>query len=115
MPTFERTGNLGWRWEEGSVDSSAEHIELRYGDSSHAGCDQWTPVALIGRPTGCVFPVQWLADVPSEVTAQVRHELDFYLVEKHELNPWGYALYHCGTAANVYSRIHWSYFPSEQD
>ena len=101
-------------WQEGSVDRSGEHIELRYSDASHAGNDQWTPVALIGRPTGLVFPVQWLAepDVPREVIAKVRHELDFYLVEKHEPNPWGYAVYHCGTVANVYSGIHWSYFPS---
>ena len=71
-------------WQEGSVDRSGEHIELRYSDASHAGNDQWTPVALIGRPTGLVFPARWLAepDVPREVIAEVRHELDFYLVEK---------------------------------
>jgi hypothetical protein len=39
-------------------------------------------------------------------------ELDFYLVEKLERDPWAYAVYHCGTGANMYSRVHWSYFPT---
>jgi hypothetical protein len=38
--------------------------------------------------------------------------LDFYLVERRERNPWAYAIYHCGTGSNMYSKVHWSYFPS---
>jgi hypothetical protein len=41
-----------------------------------------------------------------------RKELDFYLVDKREPNPWAYAKYHCNTAANMYSKVHWSYFPN---
>jgi hypothetical protein len=44
--------------------------------------------------------------------AAAKKELDFYLVEKGEMNPWAYAQYHCSTAANMYSTVHWSYFPS---
>lgn len=38
-------------------------------------------------------------------------ELNFYLVEKGEKDPWQYAIYHCGTASNIYSDVHWGYFP----
>jgi hypothetical protein len=46
-----------------------------------------------------------------------REELDFYLVEHPKGfpgtgHPWGYAIYHCNTAANMYSNVHWSYFPN---
>ncbi|MFH0818047.1 MAG: hypothetical protein V1909_05450, partial [Candidatus Micrarchaeota archaeon] len=44
--------------------------------------------------------------------ADARYELDFYLVEKDEPDPWAYALYHCNTGANMFSRVHWSYFPT---
>ena len=49
--------------------------------------------------------------------AQARRQLDFYLVEHRQRfrelmgDPWSYAIYHCGTAANIYSPVHWSYFP----
>ena|SRR6266480_2165659 len=64
------------------------------------------PIALIGKPTNHVFPVSWLM-TPIDAA---RKELDFYLADKHEANPWAYAKYHCNTAANMYSKVHWSYF-----
>ena len=67
------------------------------------------------RPAG-TFPVRWLqAKASSEALSAVRKELDFYLVE-HPAGfpatggPWEYAVYHCGTGANIYSSVHWSYF-----
>jgi hypothetical protein len=41
----------------------------------------------------------------------VRREIDYYLVELREKDPWAYAIYHCSTAANVYSKVHWGYYP----
>ena len=104
-----------WRWAEGDVDRSKEHIELRYGDASETEFEDWQPVALIGPPRNHTFPVKWLTDggTPEgkESIRDARKELDFYLVEKGEPDPWAYAQYHCGTASNMYSEIHWSYFP----
>ena len=101
-----------WGWREADVDVQGEHIELRYGDAETSAYEQWLPVALIGRPTNHVFPVQWLLpkSVNPEIISRVQRELDFYLVELREANPWAYAVYHCGTSANMYSKIHWSYF-----
>lgn len=104
-----------WRWEEGAVDPDGEHIEVRYGDTSNSRYEEWTPIALIGKPKRYVFPVCWLKVStligPANIE-EVRWELDFYLVDKHEPEPWEYAIYHCSTGANIYSKVHWSYFPS---
>jgi hypothetical protein len=64
-----------------------------------------------------MFPVEFLVDSTNEaystaVNAVIR-ELDLYLVEKREPHPWRYARYHCGTAANLYSCIHWSFCPAK--
>jgi hypothetical protein len=115
----EPGGNPRWSWHEAPVDLAGEHIELRYGDASRAGYEQWTPVALVGKPKCCTFPVEWLlaASANPEIISKVQRELDFYLVEHPKEfpgtgGPWEYAIYHCGTAANIYARVHWSYFPS---
>ena len=39
-------------------------------------------------------------------------ELRYGDAAKGEPNPWEYAIYHCNTSANVYSKVHWSYFPN---
>ena len=108
-----------WGWREADVDVQGEHIELRYGDAETSAYEQWLPVALIGRPINHVFPVQWLLPKPSnpEIISEVQRDLDFYLVEHPKDfpgtgHPWWYAQYHCNTAANMYSSVHWSYFPN---
>ena len=108
----------GWAWRVGSVDRMAEQFELRYG-SSEAGWDDWLPVALVGPPSEKVFVVEFLIDekqMPhcAEIIKQVKEELDFFLVELGERDPWLCAQYHCRTASNVYSSIHWSYFPKQR-
>ncbi len=79
----------------------------------------WLPVARIGRPEGNRFPVQWLITADSSdhdaPIAKARQQLDFYLVDLREPDPWAYAKYHCNTSANMYASIHWSYFPDGSD
>jgi len=107
-----------WRWEEGAVDERKEHIELRHGDAGKDPYENWLPVARIGKPKNRCFPVQWLVKSDAvenqALIARAREELDFYLVEKNEPDPWAYAVYHCNTGANLYSLIHCSYFPDGQ-
>jgi hypothetical protein len=100
-------------WHDGHVDRDQEHIEIRYGDASHKQYEELQPIALIGKARRRVFPVRWLVDnFQDPMVSEVRRELDFYLVDKREPDPWGYAIYHCGTSANMYSKVHWSYYPS---
>lgn len=44
----------------------------------------------------------------------IETQLDFYLVELREPDPWAYAIYHFRTAANVYSRVYLGYVPRQQ-
>jgi hypothetical protein len=90
------------------VDSTREHLRLSYGDEMEL-------VALIGPPVDKTFPVQLVlppdAVGGAEKAEAVGRELDFYLLDAGGPTPWQYAIYHCGTAANVYSKVHWGYFP----
>ena len=107
-----------WRWQEGAVDTQQIYIELRYGDAETSNYADWQPTARIGEPKQNIFIIEWLitSDTPEHqsMITKTRSELDFYLVEKGESDPWAYALYHCNTASNMYSRVHWAYFPHGQ-
>lgn len=107
-----------WRWVLGSIDRNEDHFELRYGSAIPDGWEDWLPVALGGPPSGHVFVVQFLIDATNSLHATAleaaRRELDFYLVELGETDPWLYAQYHAGTSSNVYSKVHWSFFLGRQ-
>jgi hypothetical protein len=95
------------------VDRAKEHVELRYGSADKGGWADWMPVALVGQAKRRVFPVKFLVDREdprvASMTADTVRELDFYLLQKGEANPWRYAQYHCTTAANIYSTVHWAF------
>jgi hypothetical protein len=46
----------------------------------------------------------------ADLIKKVKKEIWFYFIDKMEANPWHYAIYHCGTEANIYSNVHWGYF-----
>jgi hypothetical protein len=101
------------RWTETVVDRAGDHMELRFRAAPANWGDEGTLVAILGPPVDGTFPVEIVVDAADpghrEAVKAVRAELDFYLVEKGEESAWGYAQYHCTTAANVYSRVHWSF------
>jgi hypothetical protein len=77
-------------------------------------------VAVVGPPEDKTFPVEFLdqraaEEVPADVLDAVRKELDFFLVELREPNPWAYAHYHCGTMANAMSSVQWGACPDGLD
>jgi hypothetical protein len=51
----------------------------------------------------------------ADVIAKVEREISYYLLELNESDPWAYAQYHCGTASNVYSDVHWPFFKGSQE
>ncbi len=99
----------------GKVSEDEEHIKISFGSFDDSGWDQFTTIARVSAPKKRTFVVEFLIESEkpheTEMVTDVKRELDFYLVEKGEENPWVYARYHCGTGANVYSSVHWSYFP----
>lgn len=108
-----------WSWTEGEVDTDAEYIELRYGSVESGTYNDWTPIAYISAPQDHLFHVQFLIqplDEEKKIAYEAaKKELTFYLVEKEEPDPWSYVQYHCSSTANVYSDIHWSFFPDSKE
>lgn len=99
-----------WEWREGTVDTDSPHMKIVFGDSAVA-------VALVAKSVGNRFVVEFrqLPELDRKeyerIKLAVTKELNFYLVEKGEDDPWQYAIYHCGTASNIYSDVHWGYYP----
>ena len=97
-------------WVEGVVDSTHEHLEIRYGER-HA------PVALVAQRARGRFAVQFLvkADPANQHTGRildtVRRELTFYLLDVVGPDSWPFVQYHCTTPANRRSIVHWSWHP----
>ncbi len=102
--------NRKWKWVKGQVDVNSDHIKIFYGDDSQ-------PIAILAPPKRNEFIVQFLVDEVSATKEQkhtideVKSELDYFLIELGEPDPWKYAIYHCSTSANVYSKVHWRYYP----
>jgi hypothetical protein len=108
-----------WRWIKGKVAVSVDHMELRYGDARKEGdWFSWPVVARVSAPESQVFKVEFLIEGKTRAKAKMIHaiekELNFYLVEKGEKDPWAYARYHCGTTSNFYSLVRWVFMPSRE-
>lgn len=98
-----------WKWIEGVVNTDDDHMKLTYEENPD-------PIALVAPGERETFIVQFLdtyskQDNWKEMNRYVRREIDYYLIELREKDPWAYAIYHCSTAANVYSKVHWGYYP----
>jgi hypothetical protein len=101
-----------WSWTERALDPTQDYFMLRYG-SAEEDYETWTVVARVGRPESGVFRVEILIDERNSHFEVAKNatiaELNFYLIQKGEKYPWRYMQYHCGTASNVYSSIHWEF------
>jgi len=105
---------MNWRWQEGEVDRRQEHFEIRYGSLDKGFWNNWESVALVAPPKQNVFLVQFLGDnKKADIRAKIIEELDYYLINKNEIDPWEYMKYHADNAANAYSSVHWSFIPSK--
>ena len=113
MPDRAENSPTAWRWIEGEVDPSEESIKIVYGSIQDTNRDQWVTVAYIAPPQDHTFKIYFLISASDSAMATFRQEviceIDFYLIEKQEHDPWGYAKYHCGSTANMYSNCHWLY------
>jgi hypothetical protein len=111
----QQADDYPWRWKTGNVKRHEEHMELLYGDINKQGSKDLVPVALVSSPVDHIFVVEFLLNETiennREIIEDVTRDLDFYLIEKHEKEPWTYAQYHCSTVSNLYSKVHWTYYP----
>jgi hypothetical protein len=93
-----------WLWSEGSVNQREDHFRLFYERRAEAS-------ALVGRPLGHCFPVQFLSPYP--VRSQIEKELHFYITHIKGQDAWAYLVHHCKTAANLHSNVHWHLYQAE--
>ena len=101
-PTPEQQPSGAWEWCEGLVDKRLDHFELHYGEAfASGGVDTWIPVAVVGLMRKGVVNVEFLINRTdprnSQIVEAAVKELNFYLEELNEADPWRYLQYHCGT------------------
>ena len=103
---MSQVGHNQWKWIQGRVDTDQDHFKINYREDPSA-------IALVGLGEHRTFVVQFLENCPTDTDClnAVKKQLDFYLCEKKERDPWLYAKYHCNTASNFYSRVHWAFCP----
>jgi hypothetical protein len=103
------------KWREGKVAPTREHIQVLWGPIA-GEYENLVVVARLAPATTAKNPRTFVVETvldpaaphAADALAAVRKELDFYLVDLKEPNPWAYACYHCSTGANVYGHVHWA-------
>ena len=99
-----------WQWYPGKVDLKNRYFELKYGN------DPLT-VARIGIGSDKNFIVEFLINLNDDVEIQkkifneVLWEIELYLINNSEPDPIEYMINHTKKCANMYSKVHWIYFP----
>ncbi len=91
-------------WHEGKVNTKKKHIYIYYGDDAILIC------SVQPEKDNNTFVVDFVIEESPQNKAMIDHvkeELDFYLAETQERDRWEYLQYHCGTASNLYSKVHW--------
>lgn len=99
-----------WHWFPGKIDLQNRYFELKYGFDPAA-------VARIGIGDNQVFIVEFLLNVNDdidklkEIFSEALWEIELYLVNNSEPDPIEYMINHTKKCANVYSKVHWRYYP----
>jgi hypothetical protein len=99
-----------WHWFPGKVDLNNRYFELKYGFDPAA-------VARIGIGDNQVFIVEFLLNVNDdidklkEIFSEALWEIELYLINNSEPDPIEYMINHTKKCANIYSKVHWRYYP----
>ena len=102
--------NDSWTWQPGKVDLNNRYFELKFGYDP-------LPVVRIGIGVNKNFVVEFLLNVNEdivklqEIFCEVLWEIELYLINNSEPDPIEYMINHTKKCANVYSRVHWRYYP----
>ena len=99
-----------WHWLPGKVDLNNRYFELKFGYDP-------LPIARIGIGENKNFTVEFLLNVNEDIEKQkeifkeVLWEIELYLINNSEPDPIEYMINHTKKCANLYSQVHWNYFP----
>lgn len=102
--------NNSWTWQPGKVNLNNRYFELKFG---------YVPlsVARIGIESNKIFIVEFLLNLNEdieklqEIFCEVLWEIELYLINNSESDPIEYMINHTKKCANVYSKVHWRYYP----
>lgn len=103
--------NIEWEWKIGRVDTTKRFFELKYGYDP-------APVARIGIGDNKNFLVEFLLQPTTgieqrkEMFNEIVYEIELYLINNNEPDPLSYMINHTYKCANIYSRVHWRYYPN---
>lgn len=105
-----------YKWVEGTVNPEGNHIKIRYGKNP-------IPVALVSPGKGNIFNVQFsvfpdsvTSDLSSavgrvkEIKDEVGKELDRYLSNRSEENPWPWIVTSLCENSEHSSPLRWGYY-----
>jgi hypothetical protein len=99
-----------WEWIPGKIDLSKRYFELKYGNRP-------APVARIGIADDQKFIVEFMLppdddrQLTEEMLKEIIYEIELYLINNSVPDPLTYMINHTYKCANLYSRVHWVYFP----
>jgi len=102
--------NDSWNWLPGKVDLNNRYFELKFGFDP-------LPVARIGIGVKKNFVVEFLLNLNEdieklqEIFSEVLWEIELYLINNSEPDPIEYMINHTKKCANMYSKVHWRYYP----
>lgn len=106
-----------WELVEGKVDTAEDHFKIRYGDINKVEPEEFILAALIGKGKNNCFIVELILpeslskSMLKKIITKVKKEIEFYSEPRADMSPWEYAIYHCSTSSNIYSPVHWGYYP----
>jgi hypothetical protein len=92
------------------VDLNNRYFELKFGFDP-------LPVARIGIGVNKNFVVEFLLNLNEdieklqEIFSEVLWEIELYLINNSEPDPIEYMINHTKKCANMYSKVHWRYYP----
>jgi hypothetical protein len=99
-----------WQWFPGKVNLKERYFELKYGNVPAA-------IARVGIGNENNFIIEFLLNINDDIDSQkeifkeVIWEIELYLINNSEPDPIEYMINHTKKCANMYSKIHWRYFP----
>lgn len=100
-----------WEWIPGKIDLSKRYFELKYGNRP-------APVARIGITDNQKFIVEFMIppdidrQLSEEMLKEIIYEIELYLINNSVTDPLTYMINHTYKCANLYSKVHWVYFPT---
>ena len=87
-------------WQKGVINKEREYVKLLRAEDK-------TLICFLQSSGDNSFIVELKDGVDSHYIKEAEKELDYYLIELNEPDPWKYAKYHCSTTANLYSKVAW--------